>query len=222
MAKDLDVPIYYISTAFLWSKSANQEKTRNAYEKDKSYSEKLLQDSNIRHTIFRPSVLVGNSVTGKLINWTGYYLLVSKFWQVAKTAGRNRIKFPILVGTSNMMPVNQVAEDIVQTVMSFKLNELIYVTNPEPPDAQWVLETTLDFLGIRDKFEFQAMSFSDFEKIARTNEEEILYQTGKHFSPYWALPYNFPTSICRENLITKEYLDKTLREFQAVNKIGIV
>ena len=61
------------------------------------------------------------------------------------------------------------------------------------------------------------MDFGDYKKIQRTDEEEILYIAGKHFSPYWALSYNFPESACDENLITREYLKKTLGSFQTIN-----
>jgi len=217
MAKELEVPIYYISTAFLWREFGNTEGSRNAYESDKYNSETILNNSGVPHTIFRPSVLVGNGESGKLINWTGYYLLVDKFLEVAKKINNTKIRFPILTGASNMIPVDQAAEAISDTVTKSILNEVIYVTNPEPPKAQWVLDTTLEFFGVRDKFTFEKINFADYKKIERTHEEEMLYRAGKHFSPYWSLDYNFPESIISESLITEDYLKKTLGIFQDTN-----
>lgn len=219
VAKELEVPIYYVSTAFLWRESGNAEEPRNAYESDKYHSEKLLEDSGVPHTIFRPSVLVGNSQSGKLTNWTGYYILVSKFLEAAKNANRSKIRFPLLTGTSNMVPVNQVADTISDTVDMSVLDELMYVTNPEPPKAQWVLDTTLEFFGVRDKFKFVDINFTDYKKLGRTHEEEVLYLAGRHFSPYWSLDYNFPEPALAENLITEDYLKKTLGVFQNANNI---
>lgn len=224
IAKEVDVPIYYVSTAFLWRESGSTEGPRNAYESDKLNSEKILKDSGVLHTIFRPSVLVGHSESGQLRNWSGYYLLVNKFIESAISAETKdqKIRFPLLTGTSNMLPVDQAAETISQMVVDNLLDEHVYVTNPEPPKAQWVLDKTLEFFDISDRFEFLPMDFSDYVKLERTNEEKILSVVGQHFSPYWSLSYNFPDPLCSENLITKEYLRKTLSVFQEKNKIKVI
>ena len=224
IAKDLAVPIYYVSTAFLWRPQVDSKEFRNAYENDKYQSEVLLQNSGVQHTIFRPSVLVGHNESGQLRNWSGYYLLINKFIESAistKTKDQ-KIRFPLLTGTSNILPVDQAAETISQMVVDNLLDEHVYVTNPAPPKAQWVLDETLEFFDILDRFEFLPMDFSDYVKLERTNEEEILSVVGQHFSPYWSLSYNFPDPICSENLITKEYLYKTLSVFQEKNKIKVI
>jgi len=219
ISKDLKVPMYYVSTAFLWRKSGNSKELRNSYENDKYVAEKMLRDSGVPHTIFYPSVLVGNRESGMLINWTGYYLLVSKFLEAVKISSDTKIRFPILTGTSNMIPVDQAAGVISETVINNTLNELVYITNPEPPRAQWVLDTTLEFFGVRGRFEFLDIDFAEYEKLDRTKSEEALYLAGKHFGPYWSLSYNFPKSACKENLITEEYIRKTLGSFQDSNNI---
>lgn len=222
IAKEHKVPVYYVSTAFLWREPGSTEQLRNVYETDKAESEIILQDSGVPHTIFRPSVLVGNSESGRLIHWSGYYLLVAKFLESAEVTSKSKIRFPRLTGTSNMVPVNQAAEIISETVINNTLDTLVYVTNPEPPEAQWVLDVTLEFFGIKEKFEFLDIGFPEYEKLDKTQAEEILYFSGKHFSPYWSLPYNFPKSALDTNLITKEYLKGTLSSFQGSNNIRTV
>ena len=96
IAKNLKVPIYYVSTAFLWREPEPKNKPRNAYEKDKYRAEEILRHSDVRHTIFRPSVLVGSSETGRLQNWSGYYLLVNKFLESAQTENEAKVRFPNL------------------------------------------------------------------------------------------------------------------------------
>jgi len=216
------VPVYYVSTAFLWREPGSIERLRNTYEMDKAESERILKDSGVPHTIFRPSVLVGNSESGKLINWSGYYLLIAKFLEAAEVAGGSKIRFPILTGSSNMVPVNQAAEIISETVINSTLGKLVYVTNPEPSQVQWVLDVTLEFFGIRDRFVFSGIDFSEYEKLGKTQAEEILYLSGKHFSPYWSLPYNFPKSALDKNLISEEYIKKTLKSFRDANNISTV
>lgn len=222
IAKDLGVPIYYVSTAFLWRSHGNKDRLRNAYEKDKYHSEELLRNSGVPHTIFRPSVLVGHSQTGLLRNWSGYYLLAGKFLEAASLAGTKKIRFPVLTGTSNMVPVDQAAEAIVGRVLKQQLGKLIYVTNPEPPPAQWVLDTTLEIFGVANRFEWISIDYRDYKNVKKTKEEEALSTLGQYFSPYWSLSYNFPKSACTMNLITKAYLQKTLDSFQGSDNFSVV
>jgi hypothetical protein len=149
-------------------------------------------------------------------------LLVARFLEAAKASGEAKVRFPRLTGTSNMVPLDQAAGVICGVVTSNILDKLIYVTNPEPPEAQWVLDKTLDFFGVRDKFEFLDIPFSEYEQLDKTKAEEILYLLRKHFSSYWSLPYNFPKSSLDKNLITEEYIKKTLHSFQSSNNISIV
>jgi len=121
-----------------------------------------------------------------------------------------------------MLPVDQAAETISQMVVDKQLGKRVYITNPEPPQAEWVLDKTLEFLDISDRFEFIPMDFSDYVKLERTNEEKLLSVVGQHFSSYWSLSYNFPNPLCSKNLITKEYLYKTLSMFQEKNKIKVI
>ncbi len=214
IAQKHGVPIYYISTAFLWRPHGSDEVLRNAYEKDKYHAEQLLRDSDVRHTIFRPSVLVGHSSTGLLRNWSGYYVLVRAFLKAASQAGGERIRFPLLTGTSNMVPVDQAADIIAEKVVTRQQDEIIYITNPEPPSAQWVLDTTLKFFNIAEQFARIPTHVSDDTNDHKTQAEEVLCTLGQHFNPYWSLAYNFPNPACPKNLITEAYLEKTLSVFQ--------
>ena len=222
IAKRLGVPIFYVSTAFLWRAEGSEETLRNSYEKDKYHSEELLRESGVTHSIFRPSVLVGHSHTGKLRNWSGYYLLVSTFLEAAANGGNEKIRFPELTGTSNMLPVDQAATVIAEKIMEQHYGKLWYVTNPEPPPAQFVLGTTLESLGLAHRFECTPMGYDEYKKASKTQEEEILATAGRHFSPYWSLSYNFPESVCTENMITKKYLGKTLSCFTEARNFKVV
>jgi nucleoside-diphosphate-sugar epimerase len=222
LAQQLEVPIYYVSTAFLWRAPGNKTGPRNAYEHDKLNAEKILKDSGLPHTIFRPSVLTGDQQSGQLINWTGYYILASQFLAAAQIANDTKIRFPLLTGTSNMISTDQAAGVISNIVTDNNLPELVYVANPTPPSAQWVLETTLEFFGIKDRFEFIDIDFTDYKKLARTSAEESLCLVGQHFSSYWSLAYNFPQSAVAENLITRDYLRRTLQSFQTYRNQKVV
>lgn len=221
-ALELDVPIYYISTAFLWRKPGSEELLRNSYELDKFNAEKILRESGVPHTVFYPSVLTGHSESGRIINWTGYYQLASFFLEAARVSNGANVRFPILNGASNMVPVDQAAEAISNVVMSGTHGEYLFVTNPKPPLAQWVLETTLGFFDQRQKFEFIVSDSIEYETMDRNAGEELLFTVSTYFREYWALSYSFPESIVKDNLITKEYLERTLGVYESAQKIQLV
>lgn len=216
LAEALKVPVYFVSTAFVYRPHGVVHALRNPYEKDKSAAEAVLSASNVPHTIFRPSVLVGNKKTGALRNWNGYYLTVRAFVAAARAAqaAHRTLRFPRMRGESNMVPVDEAAEQIGAAIAASRLGEMLYVTNPAPPSSAWVLDETLNFYNLRECVTLLDSSFQEFMNLPRTDEEAALGRFSAHFSPYWSMEYAFPESLCTENHITHEYLAHTLTRFR--------
>ncbi len=212
LAKKLGVPIYAVSTAFVYRPPGAAREFNNSYEKDKFLAEQALVASGIPHTIFRPSVLTGNSRTGEIQNFSGYYLIVRAFLvAIRKAIEHDRVlRFPRMTGESNMVPVDQAAEHIGKTILDGRLGETFYITNPAPPRSEWVLDETLKFHGVRNSLTILDIPFQEFGKLDLTEEEDVLYQFASHFSPYWSMEYEFPPSVCMRNLIDHDYLTKIL------------
>ncbi|GEM_PF-1338650 len=215
LAKGLGVPVYAVSTAFLYRPPGKGGDFNNNYEKDKFNAEQLLKKSGVPHGIFRPSVLTGHSRTGEIRNFSGFYLIVRAFISAIRTARtKNQVlRFPRMLGESNMVPVDQAAESIGKAIQENRL-EVLYVTNPTPPRSEWVLDETLDFFNIRDSVKIVDISFQEFGNLNLTEEEAALYRFSGHFSAYWSTEYAFPPSICTRNLIDHNYLVKALTFFR--------
>lgn len=214
-AQELEVPVFYVSTAFLYRPENSPLQFNNAYEEDKYKAEELLAASDIPHTIFRPSVLTGSTQTGAIRNFSGYYILVERFEKavsLAKEHGR-AIRFPRLTGFSNMVPVDQAAVSLVQYLKEGAHGKVVYLTNPNPPLASFVFSETLGFFNHTAQVEIIDCSFEEFGTMQKTPEEEMLYQLGTHMRPYWSLPYNFPDSIITLNHIDGAYIRKALEYY---------
>ena len=111
LAARLDLPLYCVSTAFIYRPPNANKAFNNNYEQDKWRAEQTLISSGIPHAIFRPSILVGNSCTGAIQNFSGYYLVAQAF---ISALGRSRqqgraLRFPRLSGKANMVTVDQAA-----------------------------------------------------------------------------------------------------------------
>ena len=214
LARQLDIPVYHISTAFVYRPQGEAE-FNNSYESDKHNAESVLMQSGIPNAIFRPSVLVGNSKTGAIRNFSGYYYIVEAFLGAIKVAYENKrlVRFPKMLGESNIVPVDIAAATIGRGIID-GLRGVIYVTNPNPPSSMWVLKETLDFFNVQDNIELLDMTFEEFGKLDLTIEEGYLYKFSKHFNPYWSMRYSFPKTACSDVLINHEYMSNILRYFQ--------
>ncbi len=222
LAKELAVPVYAVSTAFVYRPRGTTNGFNNDYEQDKFRAEQALISSGVSYSIFRPSVLTGNSHTGEIQNFSGYYLMVRAFLSAARNAiehGR-LLRFPKMTGESNMVPVDQAAEYIGKTIQDGPLKEIFYITNPAPPRSEWVLDETLNFFGIRNDVTVLDVSFQEFGELNLTEEEAALYQFASHFSPYWSTGYEFPASLCSHNLISHSYLMKALNVFRNTEQLA--
>jgi len=215
LARKLSVPVHFISTAYVYRPSGKEGRFNNSYEQDKYNAEELLKEAGVPYSIFRPSVLTGHSRTGEIRNFSGFYLMAQAFLSAihAARAKDQIVRFPRMPGVSNMLPVDQVAKSIGGYIHSGQL-ETLFATNPMPPNSEWILEETLNFFNARDGVKLMDSSFQDFGNVDLTEEETKLYRFSRHFSPYWSMEYDFPPSICRENLIDQDYIMRALTFFR--------
>lgn len=217
-AKRSETPIYFVSTAFIYRPLGMKVSFNNNYELDKFQAEQVLISSKVPHTILRPSVLVGNSKTGQIQNFSGYYSIVKGFLAAVDISRKNgkKLRFPNLPGRSDLITVDQVAGCIGDIVQNERL-ELLYLTNPNPPQASWVLDETLKFFEVSDEVSILNITFEAYGKMDLSDEERRLHTFCMNYNPYWSIKYNFPTTICSENLIDHEYLTRTLSYFSSQN-----
>jgi nucleoside-diphosphate-sugar epimerase len=213
-AKTKNLPLYYISTAFTSRQKENAHSFNNNYEEDKYRSEDYLQEVGIDYAIFRPSVLIGNSGSGYIRQFTAFYSLTGKFIKmglISKAKG-NMLRFPEMNGKSDMVPVDQAAKCIVDGVEK-QMRGTYFITNPKPPDSSWVLRETMYFAGLSDVIQPVKYPFADFGQLNLSVEERNLYEFSKHYAPYWSMKYSFPSTLCKKNFINRQFLKIAIEYF---------
>jgi len=208
MAEKLHVPFYHVSTAFVW-KSNDSMPPRNDYEEDKQAAEAIIMEGNAPWCIVRPSILTGETQTGAIANFTGYYMIIRAFLSAASHSDEI-VRFPFLIGRVNMIPIDLAAEKIIELVYGQKRG-IHFATNSATISAQFALEKGLKFFGIDRKISFIKCSMEEYEKMDLTGVERRLFDFIHNFQPYWEGKQEFPD---KENSprfeITDQYLETIL------------
>lgn len=184
MLKNKIQNLKYFSTAYVcgrWGKSRFRENDldgrqmfHNTYEATKFEVEKLLsRQQGLNITIFRPSIVVGDSQSGKVINPSGYYSMVRMFLVmkgfVKKEVSKNSKKcfdegfyiredgllnLPVKIPCDSESTVNMVHVDYLANVVcdiAGKVNSGVFhiVNNSRDlPTVQWLSDKSLSFLGL--------------------------------------------------------------------------
>jgi nucleoside-diphosphate-sugar epimerase len=77
-----NVPFYYISTAFVRRTLPDGSVTDdNAYLRSKCVSERLVSESQLPCTIIRPSIIVGDSQSGAISRFQGFYSIIGAIYR---------------------------------------------------------------------------------------------------------------------------------------------
>lgn len=165
----------YRGTVYERKRSYDQE-FRNPYEDSKFQAEELVEKRSLERgfktTVFRPSIMVGDSRTGQALNFAGYYGYMRGFevlrQQVISKLKINRkyhdeeiflrsngsLHLPITLWGVTQATVNIVCVDyLVDMVMRIagsqhSVGETFHLVNPDPPMFGWLLKTGLKILGI--------------------------------------------------------------------------
>jgi nucleoside-diphosphate-sugar epimerase len=70
--------LYHVSTAFVHTTvDGDRGRTAIGYASSKAAAEELVRSSGVPHVIFRPSVVIGDSVTGEIAAFQGLYQVVA-------------------------------------------------------------------------------------------------------------------------------------------------
>jgi thioester reductase-like protein len=119
----------------------------NVYEESKWEAEQIWMG---KATLLRPSIIVGDSETGRCTSFTGWYILI----QAAHLMDRlmkdapdsQRLNLGIAVpafpdATTNIISVDYVAKAAVRIMeIPENHNKIFHLTHPSPPTHQWTLD----------------------------------------------------------------------------------
>lgn len=106
-AGDAKAILIHMSTAFVGTRSASS-RPPTAYELSKRESERLVRESGVPHVILRPSIIVGDSITGRSSCFQGFHHVIDLFY---------RSLLPIFPSNGNSY-LDFVPQDLVARVVS--------------------------------------------------------------------------------------------------------
>jgi len=185
---------------------------RNPYEESKYAAENLLRAATrsgaAAVTIYRPSIVIGDSVSGKATHFHGVYAFIRGLWIVARRLRRDDphsqyLDLPLRIrgsesGTLNFVPVDFVTDAIIElSGQASAVGRTFHLTNPKPtPNRLWIgiVCRQLGIQGVRlaedDSFRAQPM----------TRLETLFHRQMTFYLPYLSSEPVFDCTLAREAL----------------------
>lgn len=173
---------HYVSTAYVVGDAPNfaeddfniGQHTRNDYEESKKRAEEMVRLAwGNKASIYRIPIVTGDSRTGEINSFTGYYGFFSAFWEIRSwllEAWRTRegdcrsagilvdadqiISIPLSIhcsdGPLNLVPINWAVSIMADLVERPAEGKTFHITNPHPPTVKYTIEESLSLLGFRN------------------------------------------------------------------------
>lgn len=195
---------HYVSTAYVAGDRTDLVREQdldkgqgflNGYEKSKFFAETMLRryarENGLKVTFYRPSIIVGDSTSGRTILFNGMYLFM-RFFEVVKHSGRvieqNGVTIvPVrCIGnpdcTKNFVHIDYVVQSITALYRTPEAHGGTYhITHDDPPTMELLrqcIERVLDITGIE-------LVPEDSFAQRPANELELVFQDQiKPYAPY--------------------------------------
>ena len=175
---------HFISTAFVAGSDpiecpeapVNSTHFNNVYEESKAWAEKIVSERcrevNIPYTIIRPSIVYGDSITGRSLKFNALYYPVRFLYHIRDIylddINKNGIKseecgifindagmlhLPIRIfipsaGKINLIPVNYFVETFLSIIQKPITETFYHITSNKPESTATLIEYTARFLNI--------------------------------------------------------------------------
>jgi thioester reductase-like protein len=197
--------LHHISTAYVAGKRTGRvaegeldagQEFRNPYEESKFRAELLIregeQQRGVVATVYRPSIVIGESRTGKATHFHGVYAFIRGLWTVARRLRRGQppdtpVDLPLRILGSEQSTLNFVPVDFVtDALLALSRNggvpgETFHLTNPGPtPNHLWlgIVCRQLAIRGVR------LVAGPSFDETPMTRLETIFHRQMTFYSPY--------------------------------------
>ncbi len=196
LAETLHVPFCHFSTAYIAGRRPGRvleseidvgQGFNNPYESSKCQAELLVRDwsrwTGLAAFIFRPSIVVGDSREGRIVNFDGLY----NFMRLLDgMAGLNAERQFRVVGdpaaTKNIVPVDYVVR-IASHILEAGLPGTYHITNPRPLRLSSLCDILAEVFAVRGA---KLVSEEEFQN-PRPNRFESMYQRlASTYAPYLA------------------------------------
>lgn len=197
LAEILNVPFCHFSTAYVAGKRRGRvfeeeldtgQEFHNAYESSKAQAEKLIQDWGIQtglHAfIFRPSIVVGDSREGRIVNFDGLYNFMRLLDSLASTIGSEPFRVAANPrATKNLVPVDYVANTAWHIMIKSGTPGTYHITNPNPTPIWKLRDIFVELFAIPGA---RLVDEKDFHAV-RPNKLEWMYRKAAGvYAPYLA------------------------------------
>lgn len=194
LAEKLQIPVCHLSTAYIAGKRSGtvyeneidvSQEFHNTYEQTKYRAEIMVREwsqcTGFDSFVFRPGIVVGDTVSGRIMNFDGLYNLMRFFDNVGSVVGKKEFR---AMGnpetTKNFVPVDYVADAVWHTV-GHGSPGTYHITNPSPillSELRRIFADLFDLPGAR--FVHQ----SDFQKTPASRLERMYQEATSHYLPY--------------------------------------
>jgi len=196
LAEALHVPFCHFSTAYIAGRRQGRvleseidvgQEFNNPYESSKCRAELLVRDwsrqTGLAAFIFRPSVVVGDSREGRIVNFDGLYHFMRL---LDGMAGLNvERQFRVLgnpAATKNIVPVDYVVR-VASHILDAGLPGTYHITNPRPPQLAALCDILAEVFAVRGA---KLVTEEEFQN-PRPNRFESMYQKlASTYAPYLA------------------------------------
>jgi len=209
--------LHHVSTAYvagvqktaLETQIFNGQQFRNPYEESKCRAEELIaqlhSQGKVIATIHRPSVVIGDSRTGRITHFHGVYAFIKGLWSTLERLRRRNptngtITLDLRVPgsgneTLNFAPINYVVSGMVAIgCQESSAGKTYHLTNPVPTLNRVWLPAISKLLGV------EGLHFVDPKDFAKSppNRLEALFR--KHMAFYYMYLQGEPRFDCRNTL----------------------
>ena len=149
---------------------------KNAYEASKNRSEVMVSEAHgkgaVRASIYRPSVVIGDSLSGRTTHFHGVYAFIRGLWAVLERLRRklpegSTVQLPLrVVGslqtTLNFVPIDYVVQGMAAIgANDASLGRTYHLTNPVPTPNSFWLENICRILRVEGVELVDGRSFSE-------------------------------------------------------------
>jgi len=141
LARRAGVPLVHLSSAYLHARPEGERGATSArYAASKRAGEDVVRDGGVPHTIVRPSIVIGDSVTGEVAAFQGLYLVVAAILDGLVPVIPFDATWPV-----DCLPADVVADAIATVVERDVVGRELWVTaGPEALRLGRAVELTLE------------------------------------------------------------------------------
>ena len=219
------VPLVHVSTAYVAGNRCDRaletdidtgQGFHNPYEETKCEAEKLVQDwakrTGLPLTVLRPSIVVGDTQSGQIINFDGLYTLMRFFDAIASNLGDQRFRATACAeATKNVVPVDWVAHSS-WSIIKQGLAGTYHLTHPNPMTMQQLKDWFVDLFEVPGG---QLASPEDFENDPPSRLEQVFHRAAATYLPYLVEETIFDRTNTEEVLGQEAHIDPIDRDFVA-------